>query len=109
MKLLKLFFLETRPQFLILSVVLSFYGITVAWYDGFFHLGHAILAFVGLLLATISCNTLNDYFDYKSGIDLITNRTPFSGGSGILREGLLTPKQVLWLGLTCFIIRIPIG
>jgi 1,4-dihydroxy-2-naphthoate octaprenyltransferase len=106
---LKIFFLETRPQFLILSVVLSFLGICIAWYDGYFHLGHAILAFVGLLLAHTSCNTLNDYFDYKSGVDLLTNRTPFSGGSGILREGLLTPRQVFWLGMTCFLLDIPIG
>ena len=106
---LKLFFLETRPQFLLLSVVLAFLGTCVAWYDGVFHLGHAILAGVGLIIAHISCNTLNDYFDYKSGIDLVTNRTPFSGGSGILKDGLLTPKEVFWLGMTCFIIDIPIG
>ncbi len=106
---LKIFFLETRPQFLILSIVLAFVGTAIAWYEGYFHLGHALLAGFGLILAHISCNTLNDYFDYKSGIDMVTNRTPFSGGSGILREGLLTPKQVLWLGLTCFIIDIPIG
>jgi len=106
---LKIFFLETRPQFLLLSVVLAFLGVTMAWYDGHLHLGHAVLAFVGLLLAHISCNTLNDYFDYRSGIDLVTNRTPFSGGSGILREGLLTPKEVFWLGMTCFIISVPIG
>jgi 1,4-dihydroxy-2-naphthoate octaprenyltransferase len=106
---LKIFFLETRPQFLVLSVVLAFLGVSIAWYDGFFHPGHAILAFVGLLLAHTSCNTLNDYFDYTSCVDLLTNRTPFSGGSGILREGLLTPKQVFWLGMTCFILAIPIG
>lgn len=106
---LKIFFQETRPQFLLLSVVLAFLGTCVAWYDGSFHLGHAILAGVGLVLAHMSCNTLNDYFDYKSGIDLVTNRTPFSGGSGILREGLLTPRQVFWLGMTCFIIDVPIG
>jgi 1,4-dihydroxy-2-naphthoate octaprenyltransferase len=62
-----------------------------------------------LLLAHTSCNTLNDYFDYKSGVDLVTNRTPFSGGSGILKQGLLTPKEVFWLGMTCFLLDIPIG
>jgi 1,4-dihydroxy-2-naphthoate octaprenyltransferase len=106
---LKIFFLETRPQFLILAVVLAFLGVCLAWYDGYFNPGYAVLAFVGLLLAHASCNTLNDYFDYKSGIDLITNRTPFSGGSGMLREGLLTAKEVLWLGMTCFLLAIPIG
>ena len=78
---LKVWFLETRPQFLLLSVVLAFLGTTIAWYDGDFHLGYAMLAFLGLLLCHISVNVLNDYFDYKSGIDLEAKRTPFSGGA----------------------------
>jgi 1,4-dihydroxy-2-naphthoate octaprenyltransferase len=106
---LKIWFLETRPQFLLLSVVLAFLGASIAWYDGAFHLGYAVLAFAGLLLAHISVNVLNDYFDYRSGIDLETKRTPFSGGSGILPAALLKPRQVLWLGLGSFLLAIPIG
>jgi 1,4-dihydroxy-2-naphthoate octaprenyltransferase len=52
---------------------------------------------------------LNDYFDYRSGIDLATQRTPFSGGSGILPAALLNPRQVYWLGLGSFLLAIPIG
>jgi 1,4-dihydroxy-2-naphthoate octaprenyltransferase len=106
---IKTWFLETRPQFLLLSVVLAFLGTSIAWYDGYFHLGYAILASVGLLLAHISVNVLNDYFDYRSGIDLETKRTPFSGGSGILPAALLKPRQVFWLGLGSFLFIIPIG
>ena len=106
---LKIWFLETRPQFLLLSVVLAFLGTCLAWYDDAFHLGYALLAFVGLLLAHISVNTLNDYFDYRSGIDLEVKRTPFSGGSGMLPPALLKPRQVLWLGLASFLLTIPIG
>lgn len=106
---LKIWFLETRPHFLLLSVVLSLLGTSIAWYDGAFHLGHALLAFFGLLLTHISVNVLNDYFDYKSGVDLATKRTPFSGGSGILPATLLTPRQVFWLGLGSFLLAIPIG
>ncbi len=106
---LKIWFLETRPQFLLLSVVLAFLGASIAWYDGAFHLGYALLAFLGLLLTHISVNVLNDYFDYRSGIDLETKRTPFSGGSGILPVVLLTPRQVFWLGLVAFLLAIPIG
>ena len=106
---IKHLFLETRPRFLFLSVVLVFLGTSIAWYDGYFHLGYAILAFVGLLLAHISVNVLNDYFDYKSGIDLDTKRTPFNGGSGILPAALLNPRQVLCLGLSSFLLAIPIG
>ncbi len=111
---LKIWFLETRPHFLLLSVVLALLGASIAWYeakkfDSAFHLGYALLAFFGLLLTHISVNVLNDYFDYRSGIDLATRRTPFSGGSGILPASLLTPKQVFWLGLGSFLLAVPIG
>lgn len=106
---LKIWFLEFRPQFLILSVVLGILGTSIAWYDGAFNFGYAALAMLGTLLAHISVNLLNDYYDYKSGVDLVTERTPFSGGSGILKAGLLEPKHVLWIGLVCFLLAVPIG
>jgi 1,4-dihydroxy-2-naphthoate octaprenyltransferase len=106
---LKIWFLETRPQFLLLPVVLSLLGTCIAWYDGFFHPGYAVLAFVGLLLAHISVNVLNDYFDFRSGVDLATKKTPFSGGSGILPAALLEPRQVLWFGVVSFLLAMIIG
>jgi 1,4-dihydroxy-2-naphthoate octaprenyltransferase len=106
---MKAWFLETRPQFLLLSVMLAFLGTTMAWYDGSFRLFYALLAFIGLLLAHISVNVLNDYFDYRSGIDLEVQRTPFSGGSGILPAARMTPRQVFWLGMGAFILIVPIG
>lgn len=106
---LKIWFLETRPQFLTLSVALAFLGTTIAWYEGPFNLGYALLAGFGLVVAHASVNIINDYFDFTSGIDLATKRTPFSGGSGILPAKILAPKQALWLGLGAFIITIPIG
>jgi 1,4-dihydroxy-2-naphthoate octaprenyltransferase len=106
---LKIWFLETRPQFLLLTVVLAFLGTSIAWFNGAFNLGYAILAFIGLLLCHISVNVFNDYYDYKSGIDLKTRRTPFSGGSGILPAGSLEPKQVFWFGMGSFLLAVPIG
>jgi 1,4-dihydroxy-2-naphthoate octaprenyltransferase len=106
---LKIWFLETRPQFLILPIVLSFLGTSIAWFNGYFHLGYAVLAFVGLLLAHISVNVLNDYYDFKSGVDLATKRTPFSGGSGMLPGGLLKPGQVLSFGIISFLLAAAIG
>lgn len=98
-----------RPQFLLLSVVLAFLGAVIAWYYGHFDLKHAVLSGFGLVLTHVSINTLNDFFDYRSGIDLVTNRTPFSGGSGILKAGLLSQRQVLWLGLASLLLAVPIG
>jgi 1,4-dihydroxy-2-naphthoate octaprenyltransferase len=106
---LKIWFLETRPQFLLLSVVLVLLGTAIAWYEGYFDLLKFVLTMIGLVLAHSSVNILNDYFDYKSGIDLETNRTPFSGGSGILPAGLLKPKGVYIYGLGCLFAAFLIG
>ena len=106
---LKILFLETRPQFLLLSVVLVLLGTAISWNEGYFDGLKFILTALGLLLAHASVNILNDYFDYKSGIDLHTNRTPFSGGSGILVKGLLKPKSVYWFGIICLLSALPIG
>jgi 1,4-dihydroxy-2-naphthoate octaprenyltransferase len=64
---------------------------------------------IGLLLAHTSVNVLNDYFDYKSGIDLETNRTAFSGGSGILTQGLLNAKSAYRFGMASLFAAFPIG
>jgi len=105
----RLYFLETRPQFLVLSVVLGLTGTCIAWYDGFFNIGDALLATFGLILTHMSVNALNDYFDYRSGIDKVTDRTPFSGGSGMIREGLLSSREVLLIGVITLLPAIPIG
>jgi 1,4-dihydroxy-2-naphthoate octaprenyltransferase len=70
---------------------------------------HFSLALIGALSAHVSVNVLNDYFDYKSGIDLKTIPTPLSGGSGILRSGLLKPESVYRFGLANLIITFLIG
>ncbi len=106
---MKKWLLVIRAPFLPLSVVLAFLGTCIAWYYGDFHLGYALLAFFGLLLAHISVDVLNEYFDYKSGVDFKTQMTPFSGGSGALPSGLVTPKQALWLGVGTLLAIIPIG
>jgi len=106
---LKTWFAETRPQFLILSVVLGPIGGLVAWYEGHFNLLHFLLAWVGVVIAHVAVNVLNDYFDWKSGLDFRTRRTPFSGGSGLLTGGLLEPKKVYWLGLAMLAIDAAIG
>jgi 1,4-dihydroxy-2-naphthoate octaprenyltransferase len=89
--------------------VLAFLGTSIAWYDGYFNLWHALLAGIGLVLTHASVNILNDYFDFRSGIDLAARRTPFSGGSGILPAELLSPRQVLWLGIVMLVLAVPVG
>jgi 1,4-dihydroxy-2-naphthoate octaprenyltransferase len=106
---LKIWLLETRPQFLLLSVVLVLLGTATSFHHGDFHWLRFVLATLGLVLAHASVNILNDYFDYKSGIDLETTQTPFSGGSGILPKGLLEPQSVYRFGLGCLLAALLIG
>lgn len=101
---------EIRPQFLLLVPVCVFAGVAVSLYEGYsFEPRYFVLAFFGALFAHISVNVLNDYFDYRSGIDLRTQRTPFSGGSGILPAAMLRPRKVLLLGLASVAVTILIG
>ena len=104
-----LWIMETRPQFLTLSIVLTFLGTAIAWYHGPVNLWYAVLAGVGLMLTHGSVNAINDYFDYKSGIDLNTRRTPFSGGSGLVPEGRLPLNQALWVGVITSLAALVIG
>lgn len=105
----KIWFLETRPQFLLLSVALVLLGTAIACNEGCFDWLRFILTTLGLVLAHASVNVLNDYFDYKSGIDLETKRTPFSGGSGILPRGLVEPKSAFRFGVGCLLAAFLIG
>ncbi len=98
----------TRPMFLLGSVAPAILGTSIAWWDGSFNLSYAILAFLGLLLWHTSAHVLNEYSDFRSGIDARTRRTPFSGGSGVLPAGLLSSRSVLHLGLLLFALAIPI-
>jgi 1,4-dihydroxy-2-naphthoate polyprenyltransferase len=109
MKKLILWVKETRPQFLFLSVTLTFFGTCIAWYYGSFNFSYALLAGFGLILTHGSVNALNDYFDYKSGIDLNVKRTPFSGGSGLVPEGKLPLKQALYVGAATSLVALIIG
>ncbi len=109
MPMIKTWFLETRPQFLILSVILVVYGSSIAFYQGYFNLTYFFIALVGLVALHIAVNTFNDYYDYKSGIDLNTTRTPFSGGSGILPQGILSPTEVFYFAILNFLIGLSVG
>jgi len=98
-----------RFQFLPLTVIMVSLGTAIAAYEGYFHFGHFLLAMFGSILVHMTVNVINDYHDYVDGIDLNTQRTPFSGGSGVLPLNLLKPKQAFWFATTCLLIAMVIG
>ena len=82
---------SARPQFLILAPVCVFAGLVAGLLHGTpINTFHAVLAFIGGILAHASVNLLNEYEDFKSGLDDKTVKTPFSGGTGNLPEN---PEQ----------------
>lgn len=101
---------ETRPQFLLLAVLLVAHGSALAAWQGSFNWLHAVLAGLALVLMHGSVNALNDWHDWdKTGIDRATPRTPFSGGSGLVPAGKITAKQALLVGVVTLVAGTAIG
>ncbi|MCJ7622010.1 MAG: prenyltransferase [Anaerolineaceae bacterium] len=89
-----------RLPFLVLApaCVLAGWG-SAAWEVGGISVLYLILAFAGGIAAHVSVNALNEYFDFKSGLDLRTRPTPFSGGSGTLPQNPEKVNYALIVGL----------
>lgn len=100
---------ELRAPFLLLPTIFVPVGVAIAWTHGSFDLLTALLTLAGVISLHASVNILNDYFDYKSGIDVITTPTPFSGGSRILPLGQLSPNKVLVAGVLFLVLGISSG
>jgi 1,4-dihydroxy-2-naphthoate octaprenyltransferase len=76
-----------RLPFLILAPACVLVGIaTAVWTGARLEPLPVMLAVLGGLAAHVSVNAFNEYFDFRSGLDGKTRRTPFSGGSGTLPE-----------------------
>ena len=99
-----------RIRFLLASIIAVSTGLAISWWTGnSIAIFDAILTFLGVLALHASVDLLNDYWDFKRGIDSKTVKTKMSGGSGVLPEGLLDPKQVYRAGIIFLIIGALIG
>jgi 1,4-dihydroxy-2-naphthoate octaprenyltransferase len=90
-----------RLPFLILTPACVFLGLgTAVWTAGSINVWYFLLTLVAAVCAHISVNAFNEYFDFKSGLDAQTQRTPFSGGSGTLpaQAGMARPTLILAWG-----------
>ncbi len=104
---------EFRPHSLTASLVPVLLGGSVAFCQlgGILNWGFFVLTLLAGVLLHAGANTINDYFDHKSGNDEANREfvRPFSGGSRLIQLGLLTPVEVLGLSLFCFLSSIAIG
>ncbi|MEM3185133.1 MAG: prenyltransferase [Conexivisphaerales archaeon] len=90
---------ETFEPTLLMSVLLVSLGGAAAWFKGDLNIPLLLIAMVGAVLIQSSVNLLNDYYDFVRGVDYMTEKTPFSGGSKYLVEGLISPKGVYIYGI----------
>ena len=122
--ILKTVFQTMRPPFLILTPACVLVGVGTASLAGPLNGALVALVLIGAVCAHISVNMLNEYQDFKSGLDQQTVRTPFSGGSGglvaqpqalnaVLIGGVVTLAITLLLGLYFISLRgwalLPLG
>jgi 1,4-dihydroxy-2-naphthoate octaprenyltransferase len=89
-----------RVRFLLASVISVSLGLAVSyWKMQSVDVVHALVTMGGVIALHASVDLLNDFWDYKRGIDNATKRTKFSGGSGVLPDGLLRPSSVYRAGV----------
>jgi len=106
---LKEFASVARAPFLLLPPTLVAAGAAAAAWDGSFFWARTLLALIGLVSLHMAVNILNEWSDMRTGIDLETERTPFSGGSGTLPAGGMGLKTALVFGLVCSGVGLAIG
>ena len=98
-----------RGPFLLLSFTLVASGAAAGAYADAVHWGRTILALVGLVALHVAVNAFNESSDMRTGIDLRTRRTPFSGGSGTLPAGRMDPRTAFLFALGASGVGLAIG
>lgn len=100
----------TRPAFLVLAPLCVSLGLSIAFNAGYnIDFTVVVLTMIGAISAAIAVNTLNEIQDFSSGLDLTTNRTPFSGGSGLLVSKPYLRQAVLRIAIASTITTVFIG
>ncbi|MHC5036958.1 MAG: 1,4-dihydroxy-2-naphthoate octaprenyltransferase [Planctomycetota bacterium] len=100
-----------RAPFFQASLVPVAVGTAVAYFEaGRIDWLLAVLAGLGTAAINGGTNLMNDYYDHKSGNDeAILHPTPFSGGSRMIQDGLLTARAVWIGGMISYLIASVIG
>jgi 1,4-dihydroxy-2-naphthoate octaprenyltransferase len=85
-------------------------GTALAWHDGSGAPGWFVAALlVGLLLQGVVAHTINDVTDWRSGTDRDPAPRVLSGGSKVVLAGLLTERELVWMGAAAGLLAIALG
>ena len=103
--MLSVWFRVIRIRFLLASVIAVSVGLALNWWqNSTIEPFDALLTFAGVMALHASVDLLNDFWDFKRGIDTKTPKTKMSGGTGVLPEGLLKPSSVYRAGIAFLVI-----
>jgi 1,4-dihydroxy-2-naphthoate octaprenyltransferase len=107
--MMKPVWLTMRPQSFLLTAVSTSVGASLAALQVAIDWPAFLLTVLGVILMHGGANVINDYFDHRYQVD--TREVPGSYGyeSRVLTKGLMTPRQVLAIGLGLYVLAIPIG
>ena len=112
MKKSKAILLLMRLPFLTVTIGAVFVGTAFArWHQNGFDIPRFLLVLFGSCFFHIACNVANDYFDFKSGNDALNKYaiTPFSGGSRMILDGFVQPKEALTVSIVFAVLGSAIG
>lgn len=98
--MLRAFFRLSRPHFLLGGALL--YGVGAASAPTF-HLGWFLIGQAMVTAIQLTAHYANEYFDREAD-RLISNRTFFSGGSGVISSGQLRPSVALNAARGCSLV-----
>jgi 1,4-dihydroxy-2-naphthoate octaprenyltransferase len=101
-----------RYHFVPASFLPAFLGSIIAWaMTGRFYPSYFILTVLGVTINHIALNMTDDYYDFQHSVDRGKNResNPYSGGSGTLTSGYLSPRQMARAFRIGYLITIGIG
>jgi 1,4-dihydroxy-2-naphthoate octaprenyltransferase len=99
-----------RVPFLLLTPACVLLGLGAAvWETDGIRAVDFLIVLLGALAAHVSVNAFNEYFDFRSGLDLRTRRTPFSGGSGTLPENPHLAGRALGVAVVSALVTALVG
>lgn len=101
-----------RLHFVGPSILPALLGGMIAWAHGYpIHLFHFVLVVFGVAVNHFGLNLTDDALDYRHAVDLHKGEEKnfFTGGSGVLTEGLLKDTQMLKAAVLFFAITVIIG
>ncbi len=101
-----------RLKFLPQGVMPVLIGTAAAYSaKGVFHMDLFLLSFFGMMLVQFGLTMLDDWHDYMRGTDTTATdvKNPYSGGSGVLVDGSITPREMITVVALFYLIAAGIG